>query len=78
MILLENNYGIENVIAKTYFTGIDIIPANLELEGSELVLPYFSDQQLFGNPLEKLDQALDKVKNNYDVIIIDCPLERML
>ena len=73
-ILLENNYDIENVITKTYFTGIDIIPSNLELEESELALPYCSDQQLLGgNPLKKLDKALNKVKNNYDVIIIDCP-----
>ena len=73
--LLENDSDIKRIIKKTYFTGIDIIPANLELENAELTLPNFSDQQLsdLGSPLKRLDKALDKVKENYDVIIIDCP-----
>ena len=73
--LIEDDADIKRIIKKTYFTGIDIIPANLELENAELTLPNFSDQQLsdLGSPLKRLDKALDKVKQNYDVIIIDCP-----
>ena len=73
--LLEDDSDIKRIIKQTYFTGIDIIPANLELENAELTLPNFSDQQLsdLGSPLKRLDKALDKVKKNYDVIIIDCP-----
>lgn len=73
--LLEDESDITRVIKETYFTGIDIIPANLELENAELMLPNFSDDQLhsLGSPLKRLDKALNKVKDKYDVIIIDCP-----
>ncbi|MED7789472.1 AAA family ATPase [Francisella sp. 19X1-34] len=73
--LLEDDSDINRVIKKTYFTGIDIIPANLELENAELELPNFNEEQLqnLGSPLKRLDKALTKVKDKYDVIIIDCP-----
>lgn len=73
--LLEDENDIKRVIKKTYFTGIDLIPANLELQNAELMLPSLSDEQIneLGSPLKRLKLALDKVKNNYDVIIIDCP-----
>lgn len=73
--LLEDDSDIRRVIKKTYFTGIDIIPANLELENAELMLPNFDEQQLksLGSPLKRLDKALNSVKDQYDVIIIDCP-----
>lgn len=73
--LLEDENDIKRVIKKTYFTGIDLIPANLELQNAELMLPSLSDEQIneLGSPLKRLKLALDKVKHNYDVIIIDCP-----
>jgi chromosome partitioning protein len=73
--LLEDQNDIKRVIKKTYFTGIDLIPANLELENAELTLPNFTEEQLntLGSPLKRLDLALNEVKDNYDVIIIDCP-----
>lgn len=73
--LLENEKDINRVIKKTYFTGIDIIPANLELQNVELNLPFLSDERIteIGSPLKRLKLALDRVKPNYDVIIIDCP-----
>ena len=73
--LIENDDDIRRVIKKTYFTGIDIIPANLELQNAELILPSLSDQKIekLGSPLKRLQKAIDKVKNNYDVILIDCP-----
>ena len=73
--LLENEKDINRVIKKTYFTGIDIIPANLELQNVELNLPFISDERIaeIGSPLKRLKLALGGVKPNYDVIIIDCP-----
>ena len=73
--LLEDTNDIKRVIRKTYFTGIDIIPGNLELQNAELLLPALSDEKisLLGSPLKRLQKALDKIKNDYDVIIIDCP-----
>jgi chromosome partitioning protein len=73
--LLENTNDIKRVIRPTYFTGIDIIPANLELQNAELLLPALSDDKIkeLGSPLKRLQQALNKIKDDYDVIIIDCP-----
>ncbi|MDA7742491.1 AAA family ATPase [Francisellaceae bacterium] len=73
--LLEDETDISNIIKKTYFTGIDILPANLELDSAEIELPNFSDAELqkLGSPLKRLDKALDRIKDNYDVVIIDCP-----
>ena len=73
--LLEDANDIKRVIRPTYFTGIDIIPANLELQNAELLLPSLSDDELheLGSPLKRLKQALNKIKGQYDVIIIDCP-----
>lgn len=73
--LLEDNNDIKRVIRQTYFTGIDIIPANLELQNADLILPSLSDEKIseLGSPLKRLQSALEKVKDDYDVIIIDCP-----
>ena len=73
--LLENTDDIKRVIKKTYFAGIDIIPANLELENGELMLPNsnLNQKDKLGSPFKRLDNALNLVKNEYDVIIIDCP-----
>ena len=73
--LLEDEKDIKRVIKKTYFTGIDIIPANLELQNVELNLPLLSDEKIqeIGSPLKRLKTALNQVKSNYDVVVIDCP-----
>jgi len=73
--LLEDANDIKRVIRKTYFTGIDILPANLELQNAELILPSLSDEKIteLGSPLKRLQTSLNKIKHNYDVIIIDCP-----
>jgi len=73
--LLEDENDIKRVIRRTYFDGIDIIPANLELQNAELILPSLSDEKItkLGSPLKRLHLALSKIKNNYDVIVIDCP-----
>lgn len=73
--LLEDTNDITRVIKKSYFTGIDIIPANLELQNAELLLPSLSDEKIaeLGSPLKRLRIALNNIQNEYDVIIIDCP-----
>ena len=73
--LLEDATDIKRVIRKTYFTGIDIIPANLELQNAELLLPSLSDEKIkeLGSPLKRLQKALNLIKKEYDVVIIDCP-----
>ena len=44
--LLEKEDDIYRVIQKTYFTGVDIIPANLELQNVELNLPLLTEEKI--------------------------------
>lgn len=66
---------IAEIIRPTYFTGLDLIPANLELMEFEHETPKAlnrrDDQdQLF---FERLSHALQTVEDRYDVVVIDCP-----
>lgn len=63
-------------IRKTYWEGLDIIPANLQLYNLELGiaeqirnLPSIEKNYVFA----ELKQGIDTVKKNYDLIIIDSP-----
>lgn len=71
--LLEDPKDIHRVIKKTYFTGVDLIPSNLDLASVELTLPSKDNNFVkLGSPIYRLKNALELVKNNYDVIIFDC------
>jgi chromosome partitioning protein len=72
--LLSDVNCIENVILKTHFDGFDIIPANLAIQDCDLLLPNEKEnnQAFLGSPFSRLSEALKIVKNQYDVILIDC------
>jgi chromosome partitioning protein len=72
--LVEDTSDIHRVIKKTYFDGIHIIPGNSDLQRIELLLPDNESNNLenLGPPLRRLKKALDLIKSNYDVIILDC------
>jgi chromosome partitioning protein len=72
--LLSNPDDIVNIILKTHFDGLHIIPANLAVQDCDLILPNpkENNSEELGSPHSRLKNALNKVKNNYDVIIIDC------
>ena len=66
---------IQEVIRKTYFDGLDIIPGNLELMEFEHATPRAlmdrkTDEGLF---FARIADVLDQVENNYDVVLLDCP-----
>lgn len=58
---------IEKVKLKTDFLNLDIIPSSIQLAGAEVELVTSMKREY------KLKEAIEKVKNNYDYIIIDCP-----
>lgn len=64
--VLIDNAPLENAILKTEFA-VDILPANIELAGAEVELVAAMSRE------SRLKKALDKVRANYDYIIIDCP-----
>lgn len=66
-IFLDNGTPISEVIQKTSFPNIDIIPSNIDLSKIDLQLAGEPDAQYF------LADKLKEVKDDYDYIIIDCP-----
>lgn len=56
-----------NVTIKTDFLNLDAIPSSIQLAGAEVELVASMKREY------KLKEAVDKIKNDYDYIIIDCP-----
>lgn len=62
------------LIRKTYWDGLDIIPANLALYNAEFELPVKKIR--LGNNFNFYDllaSGIEGLKNSYDIIILDCP-----
>lgn len=67
-------HSLEPAILKTCWDGLDLIPANLSLYQSELLLPYKAGQGTMSNDFYNLlRDGIETVRDNYDVIIIDAP-----
>ncbi|MBP1852821.1 plasmid partitioning protein RepA [Rhizobium halophytocola] len=66
---------IRDVIRRTYFTGIDLIPGNLEVMEYEHDTPRMLAGRSGTGALffERLKLALDEVEQDYDVVILDTP-----
>src|SRR3954451_3257001 len=67
---------LREVIRKTYFAGLDLVPANLELQEFEHDTPKAlaerkrSSDRLF---FARVAQALTEVDADYDIVVLDCP-----
>ena len=59
--------GIEDVIIKTRFKNLSVVPATIDLAGAELELYDLEEGENFAR------LALDSVKDDFDYIFIDCP-----
>lgn len=72
-IRYEEPVPMRNIIRRTYFTNLDLIPGNLDLMEFEhdtpRVLAARSGQMFFTRIAEKLAE----VEADYDLVIIDCP-----
>lgn len=67
---------IRDIIRKTYFPGIDLIPGNIEVMEYEHETPRVLASRLGGKDeifFERLRIALDEVDSDYDVVILDTP-----
>ena len=65
--VLINGISIEEVIQKTELDFLDIVPSHLRLVGAEVELVNLAERE------KKLSKALERIKNNYDFILMDCP-----
>ncbi|MGF6158283.1 chromosome partitioning protein [Ensifer sp. KUDG1] len=69
---------LKDIIRKTYFDGLDLVPGNLELQEFEHTTPQALSARHDGadaGPLffARVQAALASVADDYDVVIIDCP-----
>lgn len=74
-VLVSNPGMLGQVIQPTYFTGVDLVPANLTLQDCELLLanPRSNESQDLGlSAVQRLDEAIRSVEEAYDVVVIDC------
>jgi len=65
--LLMDDVPIEEVVTKSKVPYLDIIPSHIRLVGAEVELVEVPSRE------SRLKQKLSKIKDNYDIIFIDCP-----
>ncbi len=56
----------QDVVLKTELENLDLIPSHIDLVGAEIEMLSMPNRE------KMLKQALEKVKDNYDFILIDC------
>jgi len=57
----------QEIIKRTVFLGYDIMPTSHDLAGAAIDLVSMKDREY------RLKQVIDSVKDNYDLVFIDCP-----
>lgn len=65
--LLLGEVEIDHAIIKNVVDNVDLIPSNVNLSGAEIELPRIRDKEYI------LKNNVDKVRDRYDYIIMDCP-----
>ena len=65
--VMIDDMPIEDACLTTCVDGLDILPSNIDLAGAEVELVYIKDRE------HVLARILEKAKNSYDFITIDCP-----
>ncbi|MCL5029755.1 MAG: AAA family ATPase [Bacteroidetes bacterium] len=58
---------INKVILNSYMPYLDVLPSNINLVGAEIEMVDMPNRESL------LGQAISKIQNNYDYVIIDCP-----
>ncbi len=66
-ILIDKDYDPRKAIIKTGVKNLDLIPASVDLAGAEVELVSMEGRE------SALKEGLDKIKDGYDYIFIDCP-----
>lgn len=65
--VLVDEIPIREAILPTQHSGLDIVPATIQLSGAEIELTPMMARET------RLKAALDEVRDDYDYILIDCP-----
>lgn len=70
--LIGESDSLAPVVRKTYWDGLDLIPANLALYNAEFILPTRANNEAFSF-YSILKNGIDTIKDQYDIIVLDCP-----
>lgn len=65
--LIVGNRPANEIIVKTKFKGVDVIPSSMNLAGAEIELTAIENRET------RLKNALAAVREQYDYILLDCP-----
>ena len=71
--LLRGVCEINDVIIKTDFKNLDILPSTIQLAGIDIEFMDRSRQDANFKKAYQLKEKIEKIKDNYNYIIIDCP-----
>lgn len=66
-LLIESDFDPHDAIINTSVENLDLIPANVDLAGAEIELVQLEGRE------KRLQNAINKIKDEYDYIFIDCP-----
>lgn len=58
---------IEDIICREVIENLDVLPTNIDLSAAEIELIGIENKEYI------IKNEVDKIKNNYDFVIIDCP-----
>lgn len=66
-VLVNDDVDMEDIIKHSKYENLDVAPATINLAGAEIELVNLMSRE------SRMKNALEKVKHNYDYVIIDCP-----
>lgn len=74
-IRYDDRRPLSTIIRRTYVPGLDLVPGNLELMEFEHDTPRALMKRQAGDVLffQRVSDAIDEVRDEYDVVVIDCP-----
>ena len=66
-VLINDYFDVKKAILKTKTKNLSILPASVDLSGAEIELVNIEGRE------KRLKKAIDKLRDDYDYIFIDCP-----
>lgn len=66
-LLLQDGSSVDDAIVQTKTAGLDLLPANIDLAAAEILLVQEVARE------HALQRVLERVRDRYDYILIDCP-----
>ncbi len=65
--VIINDLPMQEAVRATDYPNLDIVPATIQLAGAEIELVSLMNRE------GRLKNSLEKIKHNYDYVLIDCP-----